>query len=272
MCSACYTACCTSLNCTFPSNLSGDVPCKEDGCFAFFYREAALKFPVYWKTRDENCVGAIENPFMKEKMQTLIRKSVRPGCGTGCDGRDGDGRGTTSAIVTRVLRIENGPLLKRYWERKKAIKTSCAKRKPPSLEAKSMTIAALFPRAQLDTSINEIFLFHGTNLKSAFAIAEHDGFDPSRSKGLYGQGNYCADYSCKSMQYVGGELPEPGAERIFLICRVLMGRAFRTKDNVDYSGLTAPPKDDDGNECHLFVPWRALDILVQHRWQPIMSI
>ena len=71
-------------------------------------------------------------------------------------------------------------------------------------------------------------MFVHTKEEYARSIAK-DGFDPSRCSGLYGAGTYCADYSCKSMQYAGGETPAPGALRCFLVCRVLMGLAYKTK-------------------------------------------
>ena len=226
------------------------VECSESVCFASFCIDHSqlaqlLKFPLYWKAQQTDKVHVYPNSFMKDRLQTLIRESVRQDCGSGCSGRDGDGRGTTSAVVTKVFRIENGPLWKRYWEKKKnLIEVERVKQK---VEATSMGISNLFPMVELNQNINELFLFHGTNEQSAGLIAEN-GFDPSRGGGLYGAGSYCADYSCKSMQYAGGQRPLPGQERIFLICRVLMGRAYQTKTAL--SQIKEPPENDLGERCH----------------------
>jgi hypothetical protein len=258
VCSACSLACYLSVSTQKPKRMSAEgaqqhffggrlppglVECKEDRCFALKCQERSVKFPVYWKIKSTEHYKLFNNTFMIEDLQKLIRNSVRKQCQTGCKGRDGDGRGTTSAIVTQVLRIENGQLWKRYCEKKKVLMSARKLIKSQKLEAKSTEISKLFLDGQgrdciqLNETINELFLFHGTKEEYARSIAK-DGFDPSRCSGLYGAGTYCADYSCKSMQYAGGETPAPGALRCFLVCRVLMGLAYKTK--IELSKATEP--------------------------------
>jgi hypothetical protein len=180
---------------------------------------------------------------MIEKMQDLIRESVRAACGNGCNGVDGNGRGTKSATVTKVKRIENGPVWKRYWERKQQM----LKGKKPKIKLAAATMDRIsqcgnFPLVQVSKEINELLLFHGTSEDSANSIAK-GGFDPTKAKliGMYGAGTYCADYSCKSMQYT----PATGAgERVFIICRVLMGRAYHSKKTLQ--NQKEPPEDQKG--------------------------
>jgi hypothetical protein len=158
-----------------------------------------------------------------------------------------------------VLRIENGPLWHRYCEKKiTLIATRLDLKGPHRLKAKSTEISKLFPNVELNDKINELFLFHGTKLENAMSIVKN-GFDPSMSSGLYGAGTYCADYSCKSMQYAPEGLNE---ERCFLVCRVLMGLAYRTKtllsdikeptfDGVRYDSVFAGEgKANNGRQAH----------------------
>ena len=171
---------------------------------------------------------------MKDRLQALIRESVRPTCGNGCLGRDGDGRGTKMAEVTKVVRIENGPLWERYWERKREMLSSMKndqKKSYKRLSAQSMArFCDIFKSVKVDEKINELFLFHGTREENAMLIAE-GGFKPSLCGGLYGAGTYCADYSCKSMQYTPATA---NGERVFIICRVLMGHAFNTDKTLEH--------------------------------------
>ena len=225
---------------------AGLVECKEGTCFACFAvlrHDSLLRFPAYWKTKDEGQFQKIENPFMVQRMQDLIRESVRPACGSGCRGRDGDGSGTKLATVTKVFRIENGPVWKRYWERKQQMLKG---RKPNNkLTAATMDRVSQcgnFPSVQVSNEINELLLFHGTSEDSANSIAK-GGFDPTKANlmGLYGAGTYCADYSCKSMQYT----PATGqGERVFIICRVLMGRAYHSTTSL--RRIKEPPEDQKG--------------------------
>ena len=218
------------------------MPCDEGKCFVPLRRgDRRVKFPAYWRTKDAEHVNLLKNPFMTDRLQTLIRESVRPRCGSGCRGRDGDGTGTKSAVVTKVIRIENGPLWQQYWERKQKMLKGTKEAKYKKLAAKSMDrFRDIFSMVQVCDQVNELFLFHGTGEQSAKSIAK-SGFDPSRCSGLYGAGTYCADYSCKSMQYTQST---DGGERVFIICRVLMGHAYHTDKTL--RAHKEPPEYKDG--------------------------
>ena len=211
------------------------LQCTRSDCFAHFLLETEIRFPRYWKTRDCQHHDIYENTFMKDRLQDLIRKSVRPQCQphTGCTGSDGESRGTTTARVEKVLRIENGPLWKTYWERKQKMIADCKKRKPKPIPAKTMDgFCNIFPSVEVNQDINEMFLFHGTNKKAAESIAKY-GFDLQKASlsGLYGGGTYCADFSCKSVHYTN----KTEDLRALIICRVLMGKAEWTKKELSGS-------------------------------------
>ena len=229
------------------SRLSGVMECNDSNCFAVFCG-TGIKFPVYWKKQDTQHCDFTENPFMIPKLQSLIRESVRDGCGTGCKGRDGDGRGTKSATVTRVLRIENGPLWETFWKRKQEMIKDHDRRKQSKESCKKLRAETMkgfdniFRRVQVNQDINEMFLFHGTKFEKDARSIGKGGFDPAQANisGMYGGGAYCADYSCKSMQYT---TDDQNHQRVFIICRVLMGRAYPTKTH--RSGTKEPPQGFD---------------------------
>lgn len=250
VCSACYQALASENRCLsakkaqehFHDHRSGggtNVKCDHFNCYAHFCLDSVVKFPFYWRPK-ENAIF-IENPFMKPRMQSLIRSSIRPQCGpSGCVGADGSGRGINSAQVTRVLRIQNRQIWEKYWRKKQEMIAN--RHGVTKLGAQTMhNFSSIFPSVQTNTKVNELFLFHGTTEESAFSIAQN-GFDPSKAslRGMYGAGTYCADYSCKSMQYTR---PNRSSQRIFVVGRVLMGKAYATKKTMQ--GHKEPPEGYD---------------------------
>eukprot|EP00438_Fugacium_kawagutii_P018030 Skav216299 [mRNA] locus=scaffold494:135540:149103:- [translate_table: standard] len=75
--------------------------------------------------------------------------------------------------------------------------------------------------AHLEAKINEILVIHGTTDDKIDQIANF-GFDErlARESGLYGQGVYFTDQSCKSLQYSGAAWQNSGC---FIIARVILG-------------------------------------------------
>ena len=78
--------------------------------------------------------------------------------------------------------------------------------------------------AHLDAKINEVLLIHGTTPDKVEEIANY-GFDERLANkcGLYGQGVYFTDQSCKSFQYSGAKWQDSGC---FIIARVILGHPF----------------------------------------------
>jgi hypothetical protein len=123
-----------------------------------------------WKTRSTQHYTLFNNPFMKDKIQYLIRNSVRRECHTACDGKDGNGGGNASTTVTKVLIIENGPLRHRYLEKKiTIIATRLDLKGTHRLKAKSTEISKLFPNVEPNDKINELLLFHDTKLENSMS-------------------------------------------------------------------------------------------------------
>ena len=76
--------------------------------------------------------------------------------------------------------------------------------------------------AQLDPKINEILVIHGTTEDKTKEIANF-GFDGrlASERGLYGQGVYFTDQSCKSLQYSGSRNYHDSG--CFIIARLILG-------------------------------------------------
>ena len=56
---------------------------------------------------------------------------------------------------------------------------------------------------QIDESVNEYYLFHGTTEATVGAIEKQGFEDRLASKGLFGKGMYFAESSTKADQYAG---------------------------------------------------------------------
>ena len=72
-----------------------------------------------------------------------------------------------------------------------------------------------------DPLVNEVLAIHGTLHQNLDQIAQF-GFDQrlARQGGLYGQGVYFTDQSCKSLQYSGSYQQETGC---FILARLILG-------------------------------------------------
>ena len=159
---------------------------------------------------------------MRDPIQAYIRTAIFE------DGRcDCVGTSVRNAVVTSVLKIRNPSLNRMYEAKKRGIQNFVTQH---GLAVGSLAHKTHQPNdgmlpLELDPSINELYLFHGTDLDTARHVAEF-GFDERLSNlaGLFGAGSYFADVACKSNWYTGR-----GSIRVFLICRVIMGLPYCTR-------------------------------------------
>jgi hypothetical protein len=170
---------------------------------------------------DLNRFKLIPDDQMKIPILTWIRNYIVQNGQCGCRGLS-----ARNAVVTSVLKIQNGTLLEKYNLAKKIMKTQLATHGSSVDKLVNKTKQpdeTRFPA--LDQEINELFLFHGTDTGETGRTIVKQGFDERVASlgGLYGAGSYFADCSCKSTQYTGS-----ATSRTFLICRVLMGWPFCT--------------------------------------------
>ncbi|CAJ1413939.1 unnamed protein product [Effrenium voratum] len=148
--------------------------------------------------------------------------------------------------VCSVEQIQNVELWGKYEFHK-----DCIRKKLSTLPAshKITTNQALSRAcrwAELDTNINEVFALHGTKTCNVDKIVKY-GFDErlARQGGLYGQGTYFTDESCKSLQYTearGGR----GAEGCIILSRVVLGYPHLATNPLPH--LKSEPLRDEADE------------------------
>lgn len=106
--------------------------------------------------------------------------------------------------IARVLRIENWHLWSKYCAHKQNMRHDFVQHgiqvgtvEPPLGDA----LQEFARECEADSSMNECFLFHGTEYRVAVQVA-FEGFDFRLSKaGYYGHGTYFASQACKSHSY-----------------------------------------------------------------------
>jgi len=160
-----------------------------------------------------------------------------------------------SVRITSVEKNVNHALFKRYLFEKKEIKhqlqdlsISVEPISPPSMLTSSLQED--FPALSLDRTANEILLFHGTSSKNLRQILQA-GFDERLSKksGLYGEGTYFTDESCKAFQYTEADarFSSKGSKRegCIILARVALGDIYYVRSsNNSRKGERAEPLRD----------------------------
>mmetsp|Transcript_42044 Transcript_42044/g.97966 ORF Transcript_42044/g.97966 Transcript_42044/m.97966 type:complete len:704 (-) Transcript_42044:114-2225(-) len=142
--------------------------------------------------------------------------------------------------VRRVVRVEDSEMWGRYASKRDAIherrvgdgETTIEPLDPPAVsnevaEKHSQTFEPL------DLSLNEMYLWHGTNVRAALSIAQSDfriDLAGSSTGTMYGLGAYFAEHCTKADEYASDE---PGGyyDGVFamLLCRVCLGKFYYTQ-------------------------------------------
>ena len=125
--------------------------------------------------------------------------------------------------ITRLDQVYNVGLWKDYEVRKEKVRKELEGRDSvPSITSNLPSRVCSW--VHLDGKINEVLLIHGTTQDKIDQIANF-GFDErlARESGLYGQGVYFTDQSCKSFQYSGAPWQDSGC---FIIARVILGHPY----------------------------------------------
>jgi len=125
--------------------------------------------------------------------------------------------------VSQVDQIRNVDLWKIYDFRKEQVRKQLAGDQIGSLSHAYGLPEAACPWARTDGAINEILVLHGTLPENLDKIAKY-GFDGRLArKGMYGQGVYFTDQSCKSVQYSGALVQAVGC---VIVARLVLGNPF----------------------------------------------
>jgi len=193
--------------------------------------ESAVPLPLYWATKDG--VHIFPDPNRMDEMQRLMTDTWRV-----CFTRDrrlvaGARKVPIGCRVANVLRIENYEGYERYWQYKAKV---AERRASGGCEPfRTLTHARL---NALDSDVNEMYLFHGTNPESAHSIAR-DLFriDKAGSCGgaMFGPGIYLAENASKSDEYAKEGSGVYLGLCAMLVCRVTAGRVHTVASSGDYS-------------------------------------
>ncbi|CAJ1418061.1 unnamed protein product [Effrenium voratum] len=162
---------------------------------------------------------------------------TRGGCP--CVQVGGDPGLPTGFQVKRVIRVEDSEMFTRYITRLskiKATRTSCDAPDPSFFTRDAMDH---FPGLQdvlgtLDDELNEVYLWHGTQVRTGLQIAQEDfnlTFAGSGAGTMYGKGLYFCESATKADEYARDE---PGGHyegvRALLLCRICVGKFHYTQD------------------------------------------
>ena len=145
----------------------------------------------------------------------------------------------TGYQIKRVIRVEDSSMFTRYIDRREQIKNSRSSCEAPdpqiftraAMEASSGLTDIL---CDVDDSINEVYLWHGTQVRTGLKIVQDDfslNFAGSGAGTMYGKGLYFTESCTKADEYA---LDEPGGHydgvRGLLLCRVCLGSFHYTLD------------------------------------------
>ena len=206
-----------------------------------------FQVPKYWTVKDttKSSFKLVEcDSNIKSKMQQLLRKNnMHP---TGSCGNNKVN--LSSAIVSKVERIENTELWKLY-STKKSVMLGMSSGSGFGQGGHSPKAVKPSGHEVIDQGCNEVWLFHGTQPDIAQLIAVR-GFDERVAAlgGLYGAGTYFAENGCKSNQYA--RATTNAREHTIIYARVLMGDAYHT--NSKQNQIRRPPAKPGGNPGETF--------------------
>jgi len=147
------------------------------------------------------------------------------------------GRGSsvpTGARVLSVLRVENHEALGKYRCHVSDLK---ARRINEDIPPFTVATRGLLSE-DLDATVNEMYLFHGTTPEAGDAIAR-TVFDVRRAGSavgsMFGPGIYLAENASKSDEYAKEGSGVFAGQYALLVCRAVAGKVFTAQDGGDYS-------------------------------------
>eukprot|EP00928_Gymnodinium_smaydae_P033462 TRINITY_DN23969_c0_g2_i1.p1 TRINITY_DN23969_c0_g2~~TRINITY_DN23969_c0_g2_i1.p1 ORF type:complete len:570 (-),score=73.74 TRINITY_DN23969_c0_g2_i1:196-1788(-) len=148
--------------------------------------------------------------------------------------------------VHRVIRVEDSEMWARYALKRDAIKRLRISDEsgldtvepPPFTSDVAVRHADTFE--PLDGELNEVYLWHGTGIRVALAIAQEDfkiNLAGSNAGTMYGRGAYLAESCTKADEYAVDEA-DGCYEGVFafLLCRVCMGKFYYTTEREESAG------------------------------------
>lgn len=158
--------------------------------------------------------------------------------GCPCVQAGGDPGLPTGYRTLQVIRTEDSNLWRRYISKRGSIQDRRGSTPPirPDPPVQTEKFVKEHPQIfeSVDESLNEVYLWHGTKVRSALSIAQNDfdiGYAGSNVGTMYGRGIYLCEHCTKADEYA---LDEPGGyyDGVYalLLCRVVLGKFFYTLD------------------------------------------
>jgi len=153
----------------------------------------------------------------------------------------------TEYRVRRIIRVEDSGMWQRYVNKRDAISRSrtggsCAHFRSFEPAVRTDCVTKKYPDTfePLQSSINEVYLWHGTFVRYALAIAQNDFNINLAGTGrgtMYGAGAYLAECSTKADEYARDE-PQGYYDGIYavLLVRATMGKLYYTTMRDEQAG------------------------------------
>jgi len=226
--------------------------------------DSSIAYPKYWSNRTSNefdevlCISRDKHETFNQMLaDSYIGKATqdRP-CpkdvdpcdktkgGCPCVQPDGDPGLPSGYIVRRVLRIEDSSMWKRYYDKRTSIgdarSSAAIKRFDPEPLTNKLASSSAEMFEPLSEELNEVYLWHGTSVRVALAIAQNDFRIDKAGSGagtMYGRGAYLAESSTKADEYAASE--KTGHYKnihAMMLCRACMGKFYYTTQRDDKLG------------------------------------
>lgn len=143
---------------------------------------------------------------------------------------DTDAKGLpTRLVLARAEQVQNIPNFREYCDKRALIKSKAGHIDLQS-DIKTMNSLGATALPELDSSINECWLYHGTKAEAAVAITTTDfklSYVGTRAGTLYGNGIYLAEACTKSDEYTADD---GTGLRPLILCRCTLGKLKYTDE------------------------------------------
>eukprot|EP00916_Digyalum_oweni_P027434 GHVL01044892.1.p1 GENE.GHVL01044892.1~~GHVL01044892.1.p1 ORF type:complete len:230 (+),score=3.35 GHVL01044892.1:610-1299(+) len=187
--------------------------------------------PNYWSRTYKTHIQSVKTHFAEQLIDFINQAIPHEKCSVK-ERLDQIGK------INKIERIENYFLWYRYRAKQEELRI---KHKATKIQLTSLRMSlpvpncCTFPEDIPDSSLNECYLFHGTQLHNLQSIIS-GGLDERHSrKGRYGHAIYSTNKACKAAHYSNG---------LLIICRVVLGDIYHITNNFVYDKRLPPYKND----------------------------
>ena len=168
--------------------------------------------------------------FFMLKAEQMLNESIHLIClsnWTNCEFQDNQ-----KFKIIGMQRLENKSLFQKFKIYETQVATEVPLLKPLKRpQAIHPWLEKLSKKNDLSVAANTQYLLHGTSLDNLDSIGRLGlRLCHAHSSGMYGQGIYFTDSSCKATQYGDGTpTGQPGSTGCIIICRVVLGNVYELR-------------------------------------------